>query len=289
MQTTRIVRSGRTELIRNHIEGSYYRDVWLPGKYEQVERFDTDETRTVRMSPEVGAGINNPDASFAGGWLNQWKTQLLLTAGDASYRSLLQRGELRNATPAAGSDPGSLVLGFEAKKRGDFRFQRATFSPRHSYLVTRFETDFVKPYSPEPKKVHTAICDAVDFWELGHGIALPKTIRVTSTDEPGVVGLFHLRDVVINRPIDDGELKLPIPSGTIVSDLRSQKYHIWGKDGPSRTFASNQEFMDWSRAQQRQGFSRRSPWSWGIAGLVAACLLVIAALFNYRRRLRASY
>ena len=286
LQSTKIVRSGQKELVKNHYEGAFFQGIWRPNPSDQANLFTPEETRTVATSPRAGAGIDHPPASSPGGWLNQWKAQVQLTDGDETYRQLLDRCRVVGISAGEDSSGPTRVLALEPKARKDEMGRRLTFSPKRSYLMTRSEVDFTDPNTPEPNKVRHANREVVDFWELGPGLTLPKAIRTTRSDQPDVINLFELRDVVCNQPIDDKEFDLPIPEGVVVVDHRVGKYHLWGKDGPARTFGSNDEFYRWKLEQKEAGTPKPRRFSPLMAAAAVACLVVIGAMFAYRRHLR---
>lgn len=286
LQTTWVLRSGQKELVRNKYAGAFFRGVWQASESEQSELFDPSETLTVMASPRVGAGIDRPPATSPGGWLNQWKAQTLLSNGDESYRGLLDRCQVVRI--ASGEDAGGAtkILTLEPTKREDVRLYRLSFSPHRAGLITESEVEFLDPNSSEPEKIRSASRKVVEFWELGPGIVLPKTIQVVRSDEPSTINLFEVRDVVCNEPIGDREFRLPIPEGCIVVDHRVGQYHLWGSGAPARTFGSPAEFMEWRQQQREAGPSRRASWPLVAAAVCCACLALIVGLFAYRRRVR---
>ncbi len=287
LQTTRVLRSGQKELVHNKYAGAYFHGVWRANESEQSVLFDPSETLTLMTSPKVGAGIDRPPATGPGGWLNQWKAQTLLTNGEESYRGLLDRCRLVEIASGEGAGAATKILTLEPKKREDVRLYRLTFSPNRAGLITKSEIEFVDPNAAEPEKIRSASREVVDFWELGPSIVLPKTIRVVRSDEPSTINLFEVREVVCNEPIADREFRLPIPEGCVVVDHRSGQYHLWGSDGPARTFGSPADFMEWRLQQREAGPSRRTPWPLVATSVSGVCLVLIVGLIAYRRRVQS--
>ena len=286
VQTSRVVRSGRREIvfIKEH-------SVSVMGESQSVEderteRFAPDAFLAVQTSPEAGGAIHPPPPEGPGGWVNTWKFQIMLTHVDRTYRGLLETCRVQGLKDGDSATGGPVrILSMVPKVRGQDRSYRLAFAPARNDAIVKLETAFVDSNKPDPNQVRVATREVLDFWDLGPGITLPRTIRGTRDDEPDMVLLTEVRDVVCNEPIDEEEFQLSIPSGTIVVDHRSQKYHIWGNDAPARTFETPREFGEW---QTRQRLSEPPPRSFmsGTTAIVAlASLVILVALIAYRRHL----
>jgi len=214
----------------------------------------------------------------------------MLSSGEVAYRGLLGKYRVASVGLGEGDALGpTVVLTLDAKGRETIKTRRISFSTRHAYLVTRSETDFTDSDKPDRSKVRSAVREVLDVWELGPGLVLPKTVRTTRADEPEIINLFEVRDVVCNEPIAESEFSLPIPEGTIVVDHRVNKFHLWGKGAPARTFASNEEFSDWRTRQDLSlAPSRTSAVRLGMAAVALACIGLIIGLVAYRRRVARS-
>jgi len=279
-QTIRVIRSGRKELVRTNSEGISFRGEWRPRKSEQIDLFEPSGHQTLSVSPPGAAGLDHPPPSGPGGWMNSWKFQLMLAAANSSYRGALDKSKLRAVK--RGEDSAELLL--DPKEAGTIRSQRWTFSSRRAGLVTKTEMDWTDQDRPGPNKLRTAVREVVDFWDLGPGLVLPKTIRASNTDDPQTIGMIEVGEVVCNEPIGDEEFVLPIPSGTVVVDHRENKYHLWGKDAPDQTFETSDEFNTWRTKQNATAAGRNSKTPYLAAGIITVCVLAILALVVYRRR-----
>ncbi len=283
LETSQIIRSGRKELVRTKSAGAFLRDVWRPSETETVDLYDLAEVRTLGLSPRVSGSLNAPVSDSPGGWINQWKAQAMLTPGMLSFRGVVEKGRVQSVRPDPDGRGVTVMVDViaDAKSPSPFRAYKLTFSPRNSYYVTKQVIGFVD----EANTAQSSTREVVDFWELGSGIVLAKTIRSRQSRKPQTILQFELRDVICNEPIGDEEFQLPFPKDAIIVDNRTGTYHIWGKDEPARTFDSTDQFNDWqmeqAQAKRKATRSGLSGWLW----VALAAVVALVPLILYRRRL----
>ena len=49
----------------------------------------------------------------------------------------------------------------------------------------------------------------------------------------------------INQPVADSNLNAVFPEGAKVFESRTMQHHIWGKNGPSKSFESMEALMEY--------------------------------------------
>lgn len=299
IEAVSIIRDGRRELVRDRVFGSYYGGVWQEGESITTTLLDDAECRMLSgcepgEPPHVPLAEDDLDtvrwafivhpAYGPQGWNNRWKMQFLLMIGEDSLRDLVRKSTVESLERRPGPGGGSIWrLTLNPRRPGVIRQFALTLPSQYGYLISQQETIAV-----EEGKTYTGRREVVEFHDLGSGLFLPRRIRSTASNSPEAVYEAELKDVQVNQPIER-DLALPFPEGAIVIDQRSQKYHLWGKDSPARTFASQDEFNAWNTERSRRRFSasrKRRDFPAVPLGLLALMGVGLFGLLYYRRRVR---
>src|SRR5690606_7272858 len=110
----------------------------------------------------------------------------------------------------------------------------------HGYMINRFERS-------DEHNHH--VSEVVQFEEPEPGLWIPAVVTVRSQPKgnPNVTRLAHCGvDVLeINKPIDESLLTFNFPEGAKVFESPAHWIHVWGKESPTRTFTSDEEFRDY--------------------------------------------
>jgi hypothetical protein len=302
IETVNVTRSGRRELTRGTLFGSFFGDQWREGKGLSAALFAPEEQRILGgWDPEnpprvplegedvsrIKGGLSAPPPYGPEGWHNAWKAKaMLLPEADASIRDLLKTFSARSLERRDDAS-GDTIWEVELRPIGQniVTYYKFAFSQKHGYLAVRQEGGV----AARGEKPYVAVREVQEFWDLGSGLAFPKLVRTTTTRRPNSLYRTEVKQAVVNQPIDEGELTLEFPQGAIVVDHRSGHYHLWGKGGPARTFAGANDFNAWNQARLGVLYASKNkrpgllnPVVLGIAVCSAAAL---CALLVYRRRL----
>lgn len=280
-QTARLLMSGRNELVDTEFEGFSFRGQWRPEKSHRLDLFEPSGHQSLNLQPPGAAGLDHAPASGPGGWVNPIKAQMMFVCLNDTYRGVYNQSVVRKVKHVG----DEVEVHLELKERGLVRAHRWTFSPSRGGLVTRAQMDWVDQDAKGPNKIRTSVREITDFWEPGPGLLIPKTIQAGPLNDPQDLTRIEITDVVCNEPIDPGEFRLPIPSGTIVVDHRRNQYAIWGKDGPERTFETPEAFNTWRTQQNSARFRQKSNTPYWAGGLALLAAVILLALVAHRRRL----
>lgn len=150
--------------------------------------------------------------------------------------------------------------------------------PEHGYLVRRMTWK------------NGGINLVEDFYQFPDGIWVPKRIRNSLGSTHTITEVVDCR---VNSPITDAELAVDFPEGARVYEPDKGLIHIWGKDGPLRTFTKDTELAKFIEDHAREvnsaspggvGVSvfRSRPLFWTVNIVL---LSVLAALIVIRKRM----
>ncbi len=135
--------------------------------------------------------------------------------------------------------------------------------------------------------------EITSFREAKPGVWVPDTMlattRLLGKDDKTLMVRARTESVRVNEPIAEADIKFDFPPGLMVYDASSGGpkaiLQVWGKDGPSRTFASDAEARTWERSKIDGGTgSGQISFVWINATLI---VIVIALMIARRRMARA--
>jgi hypothetical protein len=145
---------------------------------------------------------------------------------------------------------------------------RVTVDPSRGYALSR------KELTTRTKENGRSQVDVLDYEEVEPGLFIPVRIRISIPDQPGTLRELRVKNLKVNQPVPADALTLRFPQGMKVQDTRKNVAHIWGVDGPERTFATEAELV---RYEQAILSKRSSPWPWlfifGVASLLITAVL----------------
>jgi hypothetical protein len=129
------------------------------------------------------------------------------------------------------------------------------------------------------------------FHDCGGGIHIPKKVVLRQVDtQKGVTTVDEatIKVVSVNKPIDAGKWDVKFPEWCRVVDQPKKVIHVWGKDGPYKTFKSKAEYAAWfqpirvkSVEQEKEGTGSRT--NALLAGAAVALVLGGVSFLVYRR------
>lgn len=299
IEVTQVVRSGQREILYNRLYGAFYGDIWREGDTRSCMIIGPSESRMLTgyegeqppESPLEGEAVDKVKGSFsampdygAAGWVNKWKTQAMLLPNGVSLRDLLKTytpQSIEKRTDPAGETVWEVDL--RPNSPSAVHSVQLTFSPNHGYLISKQVT-----HLDYQGKSWTASLAIRDYWDLGSGLWMPKFIESTMSKTPGLLYAAEIVGLEVNQAIDEGVFKLDFPENAIVSDYRNQKYSVWGKGSPARTFESTDAFNDWNRGRQGKFYSafRKRPNDTSVAlGVASIAVVALLGVILYRRKI----
>jgi len=103
----------------------------------------------------------------------------------------------------------------------------------HGWQISRMETPFADS---------SIVSEVTDFARTESGYWYPAE---TQSKHNGVVcSLTKVLDAAINVEIDEDDLKTPFPEGAHVVEFPDRLHHIWGTQGPLKTFNTSEALME---------------------------------------------
>ncbi len=228
-----------------------------------------DETKNASEFGRVKGGIGPRDP--LGATSDDWTTLLLeITRG----QSLTEFARTTRLDVDDSSTSDRIRLKVLDTDQANFVGAVIELDPQHGHLIRRLEM---------PKVATVAEVDG--FKPFGDGIWLPERVRRVGAETTAIATLLEAR---VNEPIDDADLVVQFPEGARVEEVLTKRVHLWGKDGPAKTFESFALFYE----HQMKRMKDAQPAHVGVAGgsnwLLWVNLVGIAALvllMTFRKRL----
>ena len=171
------------------------------------------------------------------------------------------------------------------------------------YMIRRLE--ILRAEGSDANNEFTKVVgEAEDFDKIAPGLFAPIAARRTTTIahlKSEVVREYEIEMFALNPKMEPDDLRVRFPEGCKVIESPDYTLHVWGKDGPLRTFTDNSEFREYMFARARDyqaagnaassnaaGTERRvngqTRYSW-LIGANLALIAALVALYTIRKRL----
>jgi hypothetical protein len=179
--------------------------------------------------------------------------------------------------------PGSIRFEVKASRIGLVVGLKIDLDAEHGHLIRRLMWK------------DGQVSEVEDFASFGDGIWVPMRIRGHGGKASSTLEVIQCQ---VNIPIPDKDLDFKFPEGARVDQAERGLIHLWGKDGPARSFGSDPDFVNYLEKYARgvqaanagatvpSGFIS-SPLFW-VANAVLVCLLGILVIVRRRIASRAS-
>ncbi len=202
---------------------------WDP---EAPLKLPLDETRDATEFGRVKGGIGPRDPQ--GVTSTDWATFLLEVTPGLPLADFAKVAQLELAEPP---DPSVVRLKIIHTDQAVLSGGLIDLDTTHGSMIRRLEIVEAK-----------TVAEATDFTEFGEGIWLPeKVVRTT----PRTTVVAQRLEARVNEPLADADLIVAFPEGARVDEVLTKRVHLWGKNGPARTFESFPQFLEYQTAQMK--------------------------------------
>jgi len=164
-------------------------------------------------------------------------------------------------------------------------------NPRTGWVVTAY-LDPLRSYAIASREMRTpplteaeaaiaGVQKVMEWREVKPGIPFPMHVRSSSSDQPARILDVRVLSLRLNEPVAEELFAINFPRGAKVRNGKSGEVYIWGENEPARTFANQDEFLQWEREQMGYGPGRT------LTGFVlanGALLTLVVAIVLVRRR-----
>jgi hypothetical protein len=149
--------------------------------------------------------------------------------------SLAQAADSSEIVLLPPKSPGTVLLEIKASKNRLLVGMRIELDKEHGYRIRR-----IVQKTPKALEVTTEV---KEFLQPAEGIWVPRQLITTLPWAPPT--RIEVVGCRVNGPIAEAVLKVRFPEGARVSETEKGLFHIWGKDGPAKTFKSEKDLFEY--------------------------------------------